>query len=78
MMLPGLEKHRILTGYTRQELADKTGVHPDTIDRFECMRQPPRSHTLKKLARLLGVSMRELTEYPEDGYRELTEVQSRQ
>ena len=78
MMLPGLKKHRILTGFTQQELAVKAGVHPDTIDRFECLRQPPRPHTLKKLARLLGVSMRELTEYTEDGYRELTEVRPRQ
>ena len=78
MMLPGLKKHRILTGYTQQELADKAGVHPDTIDRFECLRQPPRLYTLTKLASVLSVSTRELTEYPrEDGYRELTEVRPR-
>jgi DNA-binding XRE family transcriptional regulator len=78
MMLPGLKKHRILAGYTQQELADKAGVQRITIDRIECLCQPSHPHTLQKLSRVLSVSTRELAEDPEDGcYRELTEVQPR-
>jgi transcriptional regulator with XRE-family HTH domain len=67
VILSCLKKHRILAGLTQEELAEKTGVHRDTIIRLEGGKQPPRPRTLKKLADVLGVSTQDLTEASENG-----------
>jgi putative transcriptional regulator len=66
-MLPNLKRYRILAGLTQEELAEKTGVHRDTIIRLEGGKQPPRPRTLKNLADVLGVSTQDLTEASENG-----------
>ncbi len=49
------------TGYTQQELADESGVSQHTIGELELGRRKPQGRTLRKLARVSDVNVRDLT-----------------
>ena len=61
-MLPGLKKHRMLAGLTQEELAERAGMHRVSIVKLENRKRPARPRTLKKLADVLEVSTRDLTQ----------------
>jgi transcriptional regulator with XRE-family HTH domain len=60
MMLPGLKYERHAAGLTQEELAEKSGVGRDTIQKLETGHRPARPATIKKLAETLGVDARQL------------------
>ena len=62
MMLPGLKRHRVLAGLTQEELAERAGMHRVSIVELENRKRPARPRTLKKLADVLEVSTRDLTQ----------------
>ena len=68
-MLPGLRFERVAAGMTQEELAERSGVHRDTIGKLESGDRPARPTTIKKLADALGVETRALTE---EGGRSMT------
>ena len=55
-------------GYSQQDLADESGVSQHTISEIELGRRRPQGRTLRKLAKILNVDVRELLD------RELLEV----
>ncbi len=55
MELPRLRHERHAAGFSQEGLAERSGVHRDTISRLERGRQPARPSTIKKLADALGV-----------------------
>ncbi len=61
-MLPGLRFERMAGGLTQKELAEKSGVGRDTIQKLETGQRPARPATIKKLADALGVEAEELME----------------
>ncbi|TGB02454.1 helix-turn-helix domain-containing protein [Halobacillus salinus] len=50
-----IKKHRKKIGYSQQELADKAGIPKSTIGRIEAGLTSPRTETLYKLSRVLGI-----------------------
>jgi transcriptional regulator with XRE-family HTH domain len=67
----GLERLRYIreqAGYSQQDLADESGVSQHTISEIELGRRRPQGRTLRKLAKILNVDVRELLD------RELLEV----
>jgi len=55
------------TGYSQQELADKSGVSQHTISEIELGRRKPQGRTLRKLANVLNVEVSDFygeSEYP--------------
>jgi transcriptional regulator with XRE-family HTH domain len=56
MTLSGLRYKRNAAGLTQEELAKKSGVGRDTIQKLETVQRPARLTTIKKLADALGVS----------------------
>ena len=54
------KKARKDLGLTQVELADKIGVHPNTIARIERGVQKPTFATAKKLAKALNLDMKDL------------------
>ncbi len=61
-MLRGLRFERIAKGLTQKELADKSGVGRDTIQKLETGQRPARPATIKRLADALGIGTEELVE----------------
>jgi transcriptional regulator with XRE-family HTH domain len=61
MCLERLRYIREQAGYSQQQLADESGVSQHTISELEHGRRKPQGRTLLKLARVLGVDVRDLT-----------------
>jgi transcriptional regulator with XRE-family HTH domain len=61
MCLERLRSIREQAGYSQQQLADESGVSQHTISELELGRRKPQRRTLIKLARVLGVEVRDLT-----------------
>ena len=59
-----IAESRKARGWTQGQLADKVGVHPSHITRWERDRNQPSVATLSKLAESLSVSIEELTSTP--------------
>ncbi len=57
----GLREVRIEKGLTQEELAERSGVHRDTIQKLETGQREARPATVKKLADALGVEEKKLT-----------------
>ncbi len=55
-----ITKLRQQRGWTHAELADKLGMHPNHVGRWEKNQMRPRSKTLEKLAALFGIGIDEL------------------
>lgn len=55
---------RVLRGLEQRELAQRSGVGPDSISRLETGTTKPRPGTIKKLATALEVSPETLTGRP--------------
>jgi transcriptional regulator with XRE-family HTH domain len=66
--LERLRNIREQAGYSQQDLADESGVSQHTISEIELGRRRPQGRTLRKLAKILNVDVRELLD------RELLEV----
>lgn len=49
-------------GYSQQELADESGVSQHTISEIELGHRKPQGRTLRKLAKVLGVEVRDFFE----------------
>ena len=62
MLLLGLKRYSILAGLTQEELAERAGMHRVSIVELENRKRPARPRTLKKLADVLEVSTRDLTQ----------------
>jgi transcriptional regulator with XRE-family HTH domain len=60
MMLPGLRYERHAAGLTQEQLAEKSGVGRDTIQKLETGQRPARPATIKKLSEALGVDAHKL------------------
>jgi transcriptional regulator with XRE-family HTH domain len=59
-----ISKLRKLKGWTQAQLAEKVGVHPSHITRWERDKNQPSSSTLKELTTAFGLSLEEMTEAP--------------
>ena len=55
-----LKQVREMKGYSRDELAEKTGINTSTIYRIEIGKTKPHGITLRTLAKALGVKLEEL------------------
>jgi transcriptional regulator with XRE-family HTH domain len=66
--LERLRNIREQAGYSQQDLADESGVSQHTISEIELGRRRPQGRTLRKLAKILNVDVRELLD------KELLEV----
>src|SRR5215217_9397370 len=60
--LERLRHIREQAGYSQQELADESGVSQHTISEIELGRRKPQGRTLRKLAKVLGVEVRDFFE----------------
>src|SRR5215217_3942701 len=60
--LERLRHIREQAGYSQQELADESGVSQHTISEIELGRRKPQGRTLRKLASVLGVEVRDFFE----------------
>jgi len=58
--LERLRHIREQAGYSQQDLADESGVSQHTISEIELGRRKPQGRTLRKLAGVLGVEVRDL------------------
>lgn len=63
---------RIEKGMTQEELAERSGVHRDTIQKLETDQRTARPATVKKLADALGVEAKKLTTEREERDMEQT------
>ncbi len=63
-MLPGLRYERHAAGLSQEELAERSSVHRDSIQKLETGHRPARPITIKKLADALGVDPRKLLSGP--------------
>ncbi len=75
MMLPGLRYERHVAGLSQEQLAEKSGVGRDTIQKLETGQRPARPATIKRLADALGVRTEELTQNKE-GRNRMSEEQT--
>ena len=55
-----IKSARLRVGLTQVELADKIGLHPNTIARIERDVQKPTFSTAKKLANALNLDIKEI------------------
>ena len=62
LKLPGLKFERFVAGMSQQELADRSRVHRNTIQRLETGTTGTRAATVKRLAEALGIDSRKLLE----------------
>ncbi len=60
MLLPGLSRIRAERGLSIRKLAGEAGVSHDTVWRLETLQRGAEPETRRKLARALGVGIREL------------------
>src|SRR5215207_2988486 len=60
--LERLRQIREQAGYSQQDLADESGVSQHTISEIELGRRKPQGRTLRKLAGVLGVEVRDFFE----------------
>src|SRR5215208_8113141 len=60
--LERLRHIREQAGYSQQDLADESGVSQHTISEIELGRRKPQGRTLRKLANVLGVEVRDFFE----------------
>lgn len=61
--VPPLRHLRRLRGWTQTELANEAGVSLDTISDLERGAREPRPHTMRQIARALGVAIRSIDEF---------------
>jgi len=73
-MLPGLKFARLAAGLTQKELADKSNLGRDTIQKLETGHRPARPATIKKLANALGVETEALAKGQTEEAMEKTET----
>ncbi len=64
MMLPSLKFERHVAGLTQEKLAERSGVHRDTIQKLETGQRPALPTTIKRLSEALGVDPRRLLSGP--------------
>jgi transcriptional regulator with XRE-family HTH domain len=64
--VPPLRRLRRLRGWTQGELAEAAGVGRATITRLERGLREPRPGTMARIARALGVEIRQIDEFRED------------
>ena len=57
-------KLRKQKGWTQTQLAEKAGVHPSHVTRWERDKNQPSGSTLKDLAAAFGLSVEEMTQAP--------------
>jgi transcriptional regulator with XRE-family HTH domain len=55
---------------TQEDLAAAAGVSVGTISRLEKGLRPPRPHTMREIARVLGVRIGDIDEFAEERPRE--------
>jgi transcriptional regulator with XRE-family HTH domain len=55
-----LRRERLLTGYSQEELAKAAGVSTDVVYRLETGRSLPHPQNMRKLAKAVGVKVRDL------------------
>lgn len=55
-----LKEARLKKGLTQGELAEKSGIHPNTYARIERDEQEPGFETVKKLAKALGLKLEDI------------------
>ena len=67
-----LKDYRKRSNLTQAELADRMGVHENTIRRWEAGDFEPRSNDLIKLCEILGCTEAELLNGPEKGVKSMT------
>jgi len=67
--LPGLKRARDDRGISIRELADKAEVAPDTVWKLETLQRAAEQKTRRKLARALGIGIKELMKTEEDARR---------
>jgi transcriptional regulator with XRE-family HTH domain len=61
--VPPLRALRRLRGMTQEDLARAAGVSVGTISRLEQGQRPPRPHTMREIARVLGVRITDVDEF---------------
>lgn len=70
-----IAQQRKARGLTQAELAERMGMEPESISRFERGATLPSLATLEKLAVLLGTTVAALlAEYPEQAYPEAQRI----
>ena len=50
-------------GWSQEELAEKTGISPVMISKYMSEKATPSGHTIHRLARALGCTVAELTDF---------------
>jgi transcriptional regulator with XRE-family HTH domain len=58
-----MRQFRRNAGLTQAQLAEKTGIHVNTIARLERGKHTPSHPTLRKLAEVLGVTVSDILGY---------------
>lgn len=66
MLLPGLSRIRVERGLSIRKLASVAGVSHDTVWRLETLQRGAEPETRRKLARALGVGIRDLRKTDEE------------
>ncbi len=61
-----IREARLKRGVTQTELSKRTDIHRNTIINFETGRRDPRVKDLRKIAKALNVSVKELISDTED------------
>lgn len=64
--LAGLAPRRKAAGYTQQSYADALGIERGAVGMYETGKAWPRASILPAMAELLGCTIDDLYEYPED------------
>jgi len=59
-----LKEERLRNGWSQKDLAGESKTNVDTISGIETGQHEPRPSTLRKLARALGIEVRDLFEEP--------------
>ncbi len=59
-----IAKLRVLKDWTQTDLAEKLGMSPNHVSRWEQGHMRPRRKTLEKIAQVFGVALEELTGEP--------------
>jgi transcriptional regulator with XRE-family HTH domain len=62
MKLPGLKFERYAAGLSQEQLAERSGVHRNTIQQLETGQRSARPSTVRQLAEVLEIDSRRLLE----------------
>lgn len=60
MKLTGFRRAREARGWTQEDLANKIGVHPITVTRWEVGTRKPDIDTLRRLSELFSITVDDL------------------